>query len=225
MELNILYEDDAILVCHKPAGIATQSSRIGQMDLVSMVANYRSRKGEEPYVGLVHRLDQPVEGVMVFGKTKKATGALSAQVSSRQIVKQYYALVEGCPKEEEGQLTDYLLKDGRTNTSRVVKEKDPAAKKACLSYRVVRRLEKQSLLLITLHTGRHHQIRVQLAHAGFPVTGDRKYGHLQEGASYMPLGLCSCRLSFCHPETGKMMEFAIHPEGPAFRVIMDWPEC
>ena len=222
MELNILYEDGEILVCHKPAGVATQSNRIGEMDMVSLIANYRSAKGQEPYVGLVHRLDQPVEGVMVFAKTKAAAADLSKQVSSRQITKQYYALVEGCPGQEKGELTDYLVKDGRTNTSRVVSEKDPQAKKASLSYQVIKRLEQKSLLLITLHTGRHHQIRVQLSHAGFPVTGDRKYGPLLQGAPYMPLGLCSCRLTFLHPTTGKEMDYVICPEGKAFAEVEHW---
>ena len=222
MELNILYEDAAILVCHKPAGVATQSNRIGEMDMVSLMANYRSANGQDPYVGLVHRLDQPVEGVMVFAKTKKAAAELSRQVSSRQIVKQYYAIVEGYPGKEEGELTDYLVRDGRTNTSRVTSEKDPRAKRAVLSYQVMEELENKSLLLITLHTGRHHQIRVQLAHAGFPVVGDRKYGLRSSDSPYMPLGLCSCRLNFVHPTTGKEMEFTICPEGQAFAGVTPW---
>lgn len=222
MDLKILYEDGAILVCHKSAGIPTQSNRIGEMDMVSLVANYRSKEGQEPYVGLVHRLDQPVEGVMVFAKTKQAAAALSRQVSDRRVVKQYYAMVEGCPKEEEGELTDYLVRDGITNSSRVVSSREPRAKKANLTYKVLRRLEGQSLLLITLHTGRHHQIRVQLSHAGFPVTGDRKYGTVKKDAPYMPLGLCSFRLSFLHPETGEEMDFVICPEGQAFAEVSQW---
>lgn len=222
MELNIQYEDEAILVCHKPAGVPTQSNRIGEMDMVSLLANYRSSKGQEPYVGLVHRLDQPVEGVMVLGKTKQAAAALSQQVSSHRVIKQYYAVTEGCPKQDEGELTDYLVRDGRTNSSRVVSAKDAGAKKANLSYKVLHRGESRSLLLITLHTGRHHQIRVQLSHAGCPVVGDRKYGKYTEGAPYMPLGLCSCRISVEHPVTAKSMDFRICPEGQAFSEVLQW---
>ena len=158
---------------------------------------------------------------LVF-KTKKAAAELSRQVSSRRITKQYYAMVEGCPRQEEGELTDYLVRDGRTNTSRVTSEKDPQAKRAVLSYQVMKKMENKSLLLITLHTGRHHQIRVQLAHAGFPVVGDRKYGLRSSGSPYMPLGLCSCRLNFVHPASGKEMEFTICPEGQAFAGVTPW---
>ena len=114
---QILYEDDAVLVCRKPAGIPVQTARAGQQDMVSLLRNYRAAKKEEPYIGLVHRLDQPVEGIMVFAKTKQAAAALAAQVGARSVDKNYYAVIWGKMKEKDGELCDHLLKDGRTNCS------------------------------------------------------------------------------------------------------------
>ena len=212
---QIRYEDDAVLVCRKPAGIPVQTARAGQQDMVSLLKNYRAAKKEEPYIGLVHRLDQPVEGIMVFAKTKQAAAALGAQVGARCVDKNYYAVIWGKMKEKDGELCDHLSKDGRTNCSRAVSENTPGAKRAELSYHTVAETEEKSLLFITLKTGRHHQIRVQLSHAGHPIYGDGKYGARKE-SGYLPLALCSCRLGFVHPVTKKKMEFEIRPEGKAF---------
>ncbi|MCR4956738.1 MAG: RNA pseudouridine synthase [Lachnospiraceae bacterium] len=212
---DIIYEDKDIMVCYKEAGIATQSAGSRSMDMVSLLANYRKNQGEEPYIGLVHRLDQPVEGVMVFGKNKTATANLSKQVQKRSFSKKYYAVVWGMPQEKDT-LVDYLKRDGKTNTSKVVSENEPDSKMAKLEYRVLDRKEEQSLLLVLLHTGRHHQIRVQLSSHGCPIVGDRKYGKTTENMGYMPLGLCSCFIQFQHPVTGKEMQFQIDPKGAAF---------
>lgn len=212
---HILYEDDAVLVCRKQAGIPVQTQRMGQQDMVSLLKNYRAAKKEEPYLGLVHRLDQPVEGIMVFAKTKQAAAALAKQVSERSVDKYYYAIVWGKMKEPDGVLTDYLLKDGRTNCSKVVTKETLGAKRAELSYHTMAETEEKSLLEICLKTGRHHQIRVQLSHAEHPIYGDGKYGVRQE-TGYLPLALCSCRLGFTHPVTKKKMKFEIRPEGRAF---------
>lgn len=216
---HILYEDTAVIVCRKPAGIATQTPIVGQTDIVSLLKGYRSGKGEEPYIGLVHRLDQPVEGVMIFAKTKAAAAKLSKQVAERDFVKEYYAVVEGEPKQPEGMLVHWLLRDGRTNTSAVVGENTPEAKEAKLEYKVLETIEnngaKRSLLHVILHTGRHHQIRVQLSATGCPIVGDRKYGRQQQ-KGYEPLSLCSRRVNFEHPETGKRMDFTIVPQGKQF---------
>ena len=215
-KIKILYEDEQLIVCHKEAGIATQTSKLGQMDMVSMIANYRKDKGEDSYVGVIHRLDQPVEGVIVFGKNPEASRELSKQVKEREISKQYYAVVDGIVENDRGVLEDYLLKDGKTNTSHIVSEKQNGAKLAKLEYKVLERKEGKSLLLITLFTGRHHQIRVQLANAGYPIYGDKKYGNCAGKMNYMPLGLCSCRLQFEHPLTKETLEYKIEPEGIAF---------
>lgn len=221
-KLDILYEDTAVLVLRKPAGFPVQSARPGQPDLVSEVKNYRAKKKEEPYVGLIHRLDQPVEGVLVMAKTREAAAHLSAQVQKHQADKEYLAIVcwakdeaetAACDLPDEGTLEDYLLRDGKTNTSSVVSPKTPGAKKASLSYRILKRNEEKDrcLVHIQLHTGRHHQIRVQFSHAGWPLYADHKYGPADPTDHYCPVALCSCRIGFVHPETGERMEFEIEP--------------
>lgn len=213
--LEILFEDGHILVCRKPAGIATQSARTGQQDMVSLIKNERAKKKEEPYVGLIHRLDQPVEGVMVFAKTPQAAAKLSKQVADRGMDKYYLAVAEG-QIQKDGILEHYLVKDGRTNLSRVAagpEEKD--AKKAKLSYQVLDydRDRDLSLIKIKLDTGRHHQIRVQMSAAGYPLVGDQKYNPNAAGGN---VALCSHRIGFTHPGTGKQMEYEILPENPHF---------
>lgn len=208
--LNILYEDDAIIVCVKEAGIATQTRQIGQKDMESMLRTYRMQKGEPSYIGVVHRLDQPVSGVMVFAKTKEAAADLSRQVSTKAADKYYYALTDGVPEKPRGTLEDYLLRNGKTNLSSVVSAKEPGAKRAELSYEVLEIQNDRALLNIKLATGRHHQIRVQMAHAGWPLVGDRKYNfkeNIKPGSGSMCL--CSYKLGFLHPVTKKKMEFEI----------------
>ena len=215
---EIIYEDEAIIVCRKEAGVAVQTARAGQADVVSLLKNYRAKKKEELYIGLIHRLDQPVEGVMVFAKTPQATAKLSAQVSSRSMEKEYLAVTTGVPEPQKGELRDWLLRDGKTNTSAVVARGTSQAKEAVLDYEVEQVLEdgQQALVHIWLHTGRHHQIRVQFAHAGYPLVGDTKYGKPEQGGGYCPVALCSCRIGFLHPVTKKKMEFVIEPKGKAF---------
>lgn len=212
-ELEILYEDQDLILCRKPAGVATQTKRLGQQDMESLLKNYRAKKGEIPYIGLVHRLDQPVEGLMVFGKNQKATAELSRQVQNRLIGKHYYALSYNGSEEEQGTLEDYLITDKKNNVTRVVEptSKEAAqAKKAKLSYRILESKPEQVLFDIELHTGRQHQIRVQLSHLGCPIIGDEKYGASQEDKKH-PLALCSYRLTFTHPTTKKQMDFQICP--------------
>lgn len=215
---KIIFEDTQILICKKPAGIAVQTARLEQQDMVSLLKNYRAMKKEEPYIGVVHRLDQPVEGVMVFAKTKEAAAKLSKQISEKQANKYYYAVVCGKPKEKQGNLVDYLKKDGKSNTSSVVTKDTPEAKRAELFYEVLEEKANRSLLRIDLKTGRHHQIRVQLSNMGCPIYGDSKYaGVLGESTkSYMPLSLCAYKIVFVHPKTKEKMEFQVEPEGEAF---------
>ena len=214
--LTILYEDDAILVCVKESGVATQTKQIGQKDMESMLRTYRMQKGEQSYIGVIHRLDQPVSGVMVFAKTKEAAADLSRQVATKAADKYYYAVTDGVPEKKTGTLEDYLLKDGKTNLSKVVTRQTSGAKRAELSYEVLKQSETRALLNIKLATGRHHQIRVQMANAGWPLVGDRKYNfkeNMKPGSE--PMCLCSYKLAFVHPVTKKKMEFAI--ENP-FRI-------
>ena len=128
MEIRILFEDEQIIVCEKPAGVAVQTKRLGQADMESLLKNRRAGKGELPYIGVVHRLDQPVSGVMVFAKTKEAAAALGRQIASGLADKFYYAVTDGGAGSRKGQFTDYLLRDGRTNTSAVVESSTPGAK-------------------------------------------------------------------------------------------------
>lgn len=216
MDFQIIYEDEEILVCEKPAGLPVQSARVGVRDMVSGLRNYLAEKqGSKrrgiPYLGLVHRLDQPVQGVMVFAKTKEAAAALSAQAADGRMKKIYQAVTACPPAEDEGTLTDWLLKDGRTNTSRVVLEGTKDAKKAVLSWRVLKRAEGCAWLEIELHSGRHHQIRVQMAHAGMPLLGDRKYG-ASDAPGAAQLCLCAVSLTFTHPKKKKTMQFSCEPK-------------
>ena len=137
MNLNILYEDESLIVCEKPAGVATQTKRLGQADMESLLKNYRAAKGEPPYIGVAHRLDQPVRGVMVFAKTKEAAADLSRQVQTKLADKFYYAVTDGVPEKKKDTLEDYLLRDGKTNTSKVVSKSTEGAKLARLNYEVL----------------------------------------------------------------------------------------
>ena len=218
MGLNTLYEDDELLVIKKDAGTPVQAGKMRIMDLEGIIKRelyMRNPKGGEPYLGIVHRLDQPVEGVMVFAKNQKAAAALSKQVTDGTMKKHYLALVCGKPSEKEGTLVDYLQKDGRTNTSKVVQKGAKDAKRSELKYRVLEEREETSLLEIELLTGRHHQIRVQMANAGWPLYGDTKYNlAFAETTGYVQTALCAYKLSFVHPKTRKRMEFTIEPDNP-----------
>ena len=216
MGLNIIFEDEQILVVKKDAVIPGEAGRLRIMDLQGLIKNElyrRNRKGGEPYLGLIHRLDQPVEGVMVFAKTPFAAGDLSEQVRDGRMRKHYLALLCGKPKTDEGTLVDYLLKDGRTNTSSVVRAGEKDAKRSELNYKVLKRNDETTLVEVELITGRHHQIRVQMANAGWPLYGDTKYNpQFQETSQYVQTALCAYKLSFVHPKTKKVMEFMIEPD-------------
>ncbi|MGI6095985.1 MAG: RluA family pseudouridine synthase [Lachnospiraceae bacterium] len=223
LENNILYEDQEILVCYKPAGFPVQSARIGTMDMESALRGYLAAKRtgrEMPYLAVIHRLDQPVEGVLVFAKTQSAAKELNRQLTSHAMEKRYLAVVQGYPKEKEAILTDYLEKDGKTNTSRVVSKRTAQSKQAVLSYQLVQTIGEQSLLSICLKTGRHHQIRVQLSHAGLPLVGDTKYNPGEKGKQ-KSLALCASSLTFMHPKTRKQFTYTVQPHGEIFQPFLD----
>lgn len=221
---DILYEDDELIVIHKPAGIATQTARIDQPDIVSQVTNYLARSSKAPpYLGVVHRLDQPVEGVLLFAKTKDAAAKLSRQ----QMEKKYYAIAYVPQKllKEQGEkvLIDYLVKNGKDNISSVVGNSVKNAKRAELSYQFLKILEDNKetevpvLTEVCLKTGRHHQIRVQMSHAGMPLLGDMKYGNeesikISREKNINQVALCAYYLAFLHPTTKKKMEFSVKPK-------------
>lgn len=216
MNLNILYSDKDILVVEKPAGIAVQTARITEKDLVSEVKNYLSLLSNkpDPYLGIIHRLDQPVKGVLVFALNEKAASGLSKQMGSGSFNKSYHACVNGYMERSEDWVTlkDYLIKD-KDNKARVVGIKDKNAKKAELKYRILKaeREKNVSLLDIKLITGRFHQIRAQLSNLGHPILNDVKYGAEKRLVfnNERAIALCAYRLSFNHPGTGMKMEFDI----------------
>lgn len=228
MQTKIIYEDDHVLVCHKPAGLATQSGRVGLPDVVSELKKYLNMK--PPYLGIVHRLDQPVEGLLVFAKTQKAAAHLTKQLTQGSLNKQYYAVVCGKPVAESGELVDYLVKDG--SVARVADAQAEGAKKAVLRYKVVGELkedlvntleteagEKMPVYILDVHidTGRFHQIRVQLSHAGLPIVSDNKYGTSQalevgRKLGFRNVALFAYKIEFTHPTTQKKLTFSIQPE-------------
>lgn len=221
MQTQIVYEDETVLVIRKPAGLATESAGIGQKDVVSELKNYVAKKnpGKMPYLGVVHRLDQPVEGLLVFAKTKKAAENLTAQLGKGTLKKEYLAVVCGKVPENTGRLVDYLAKE---KGMAVVKEAaDAQAKKAVLTYTKKAETEKFTLLAVQIETGRFHQIRAQLSHVGFPILGDEKYGseeskEISREKKIRFTALCAASLSFRHPVTGKVMAFTQAPQNSAF---------
>lgn len=268
MQSQILYEDKEIIIAHKPAGIAVQTARLGQQDMVSELKNYlcRSKSGpvgggltvgngtsgsyREPYLGIVHRLDQPVEGILAFAKTKASAANLTAQLQGEEetFCKRYYAVLCGIPVEKEGRLTDYLEKQavkngklidyrsvvkepnfGETDSADIFcpgdrqKRQQMSLNRAVLEYRILQVQEEKGLALadITILTGRFHQIRAQMAHAGTPLLGDLKYGSLEtkdlaQRLHIRNVALCAYQLNFRHPVSKEPMHFQVKPTHPAF---------
>ena len=227
MNIRVLYEDNHLLVVEKPANVPVQADASGDEDLLTACKGYIKEKYAKPgevYLGLVHRLDRPVGGVMVFARTSKAAARLTEQFSAHRAKKRYAAIVEGSAPGE-GRLTDFLWKDERTNTTSVVPEGTPGAKMAKLSFRTLAREGDLSLLDVDLQTGRPHQIRVQLSHAGFPIHGDQRYNPAAQVGEQ--IRLWAYALTIVHPTLKEEMTFyALPPFGefptavkylPAFR--------
>ena len=171
--INVIYEDNHIIVVEKPVNIPVQADDSKDLDFLSMIKKYIKDKYNKPgnvYVGLVHRLDRPVGGIMVFAKTSKAASRLSEQVRLNKIKKVYHAVIEGKPLKE-GHLEDYLLKDSKTNTTKVNK----SGKLSILDYKLISTVENLSLVKVFLKTGRSHQIRVQFSSRNLPLYGDQRY--------------------------------------------------
>lgn len=215
-DIPVLYEDNHILVVQKPVNLPVQEDLSGDPDLLTLLKAYIKEKYAKPgevYLGLVHRLDRPVGGVMVFARTSKAAARLTSQFASHQARKRYAAVVTGSP-EPEAQLTDWLFKDPSTFSSRVVPPGTPDAKEARLRYACIGRSGQTALLDVELFTGRPHQIRVQLSHAGLPIEGDQRYN--PSAAPGTQIALWSYALTFQHPTLKEEMTFTCPPEGAAF---------
>ena len=213
-ELRIIYEDNHIIVVEKKPNIPSQSDKTGDIDMLTIVKEYIKEKYNKPgnvYLGLVHRLDRPVGGIMIFAKTSKAASRLSNQVREKIFKKEYLAVVDGEFEQKKGTLRDYLYKDERNNISKVVKKEKKNAKLASLDYEVLKynNVKNLSLVKINLHTGRHHQIRVQLANFNHSIFGDQKYGTRGQGKQ---IALWAYKLTIIHPITKEEMEFTDFPD-------------
>ena len=213
-KINVIYEDNHIIVVEKPVNIPSQGDKTGDMDMLTLIKEYIKEKYNKPgnvYLGLIHRLDRPVGGVMVFAKTSKAAARLSEQVREKVFQKRYLVICNGKMEKINGTLEDYLLKNERNNMSKVVKEGTKNSKYANLDYEVLK-YDKDldlSVLKILLHTGRHHQIRVQLASRGHSIYGDQKYGGRGHGKQ---ITLWAYSLTILHPITKEKMEFKAIPQ-------------
>ena len=213
-KIKVIYEDNHIIVVEKPVNVPSQSDKTGDMDVLSMIKEYlkeKYHKSGNVYLGLIHRLDRPVGGVMVYAKTSKAAARLSEQVREKMMEKKYLSIVDGKMEKESNILEDYLWKNESTNLSKVVKEGTKNAKYAKLEYKVIK-YEKEidlSVLEIKLYTGRHHQIRVQFSSRNHSIYGDQKYGTRGRGKQ---IALWAYELSFEHPTTKKRLTFKAVPE-------------
>ena len=208
--IPILYEDNHLLVAVKPQNMPVQADRSGDRDLLTALKGYIGKKYQKPgavYLGLVHRLDRPVGGVMVFARTSKAAARLSKAFSDHAVDKRYLAVLQG-RWEAPRRLEDFLWKDPSTGSVSVVQEVTPGAKLAILESRPLSVLEDMTLTEVRLHTGRPHQIRVQHAHAGHPLWGDARYGGGRPG---QPIALWACRLAFEHPVRHEPLSFTAPP--------------
>ena len=213
-QLKVIYEDNHIIVVEKPVNIPSQADKTGDMDLLTMVKQYIKEKYQKPgnvYLGLIHRLDRPVGGVIVFAKTSKAASRLSDQVREKQFEKKYLTIVNGKMEQTAGTLKDYLYKDERNNKSKVVPEGTKNSKLAILDYEVLKYVPELdlSVLKIHLHTGRHHQIRVQLSSRNHSIYGDQKYGGRGHGKQ---ITLWAYELKFYHPITNNKLTFYSSPD-------------
>ena len=236
MRTEIINEDKDILVCFKPAGIATQTAKLSGQDMVSLIKNYLAKQTgtKSPYVGVIHRLDQPVSGLLVFAKNQKAAASLSRQIQDGNANKDYIALCLGTLKEKRGTLTHYMMKDPLTKLAKVIDEEkfaeikevdkkqelsfrenlQAAYKKAILTYEVEKEYEDFSVIRIHLETGRFHQIRAQFSYIGHPLLGDVKYEsidskEMSKKHKIRMVALCADRLVFVHPVNRKRMEFVL----------------
>jgi len=217
---SILYEDNHVLVAVKPKGIPVQGDASGDPDLLSLLKEYIKEKYKKPgavYLGLVHRLDRPVGGVMVFARTSKAAARLSEQVRTGLMGKDYLCVVQGAP--QSGTWRDFLVKDGRTNTSRVASPSDEGAKEAILTEEPVASRDGLTLCRVELKTGRSHQIRVQFSSRGFPLWGDARYNPTAKPGQ--DIALFAWRLTFNHPTTKERLTFSVLPEGRPWRDFAD----
>lgn len=207
-DLEILYEDNHVIVVYKPANILSQGDATGDKDMLTIIKEYIKEKYKKPgnvYLGLVHRLDRPVQGIMVFAKSSKAAARITKQIQNHKFHKHYLAIINGNLKDKKGEFHDYLEKLENGNT---VVTDNKHGKESILRYEVIKEFKNYSLVRIELVTGRHHQIRVQFASRGYPLVGDQRYGIEDK----KQICLCSYQLSFLHPITKERLNFERYPD-------------
>lgn len=205
--LEVLYEDNHIIVVFKPCNILSQSDITRDLDMLTIVKDYIKEKYNKPgnvYLGLVHRLDRPVSGVMVFARTSKAAARLSKQIQNHEFSKRYLAVINGILFEKKGEFRDFLKK---VDTNSIISDSN-SGKESILKYQVLEEKDNLSLVDIDLITGRHHQIRVQFASRGHSLVGDHRYGKNETGQ----IALCSYQLGFYHPITKEKLTFTRYPD-------------
>ncbi len=202
--MRILFEDESVIVCIKERGLLSQTDSGGGESMVSLLSAHCNNQ-----VYPLHRLDREVGGVMVYAKTKKAAANLSRDIAEHKFIKEYIALIHGKPESDSGEMRDLLFKDSRKNKSFVVKRQRKGVKEALLEYSLLETDGDFSTVLIRLHTGRTHQIRVQFASRKMPLKGDKKYGAKDENKN---IGLWSYRITFNHPVTGEKLSFSEPPD-------------
>lgn len=215
-DIPVLYEDNHLLVVIKPPGIPSQEDESGDPDMLTLLKQDLKQRYNKPgnvFLGLVHRLDRPVGGVMLFAKTSKAASRLSESVRSRSFDKTYAAVVYGRPPQASARLKHYVLKDSRTNTVACTLSSVPGSKEALLDYDTIAATERLSLVAVKLHTGRPHQIRVQMAAIGCPLVGDQKYGSSRGagGQAHSRIALWSTSIRVDHPVTKESLLFRSAP--------------
>jgi len=204
---NILYEDNHIIVVIKDYNVPVQEDSSKDDDLINIIKKYLKEKYNKPgnvYLGMVHRLDRPVGGIMVFAKTSKAAGRLSEQIRNKEFEKRYMALIHNKTKEHET-LIDKISRDEENNKSYISDD----GKEAILEYSLIDYRNNMSLVDINLITGRHHQIRLQMSYHGYPIYGDQKYGIDKEG---IQIHLWAYKIKFKHPVKDEIMEFEYYPD-------------
>ena len=212
-ELNVLYEDNQIVVVIKPHNVPSAPDASGDLDMLSRVKAYikeEYNKEGEAFIGLVHRLDRPTGGIMVFARNSKSAKRLSEQFQTHAVEKVYYAITHGVVKVKMQHIVNYLKKDEKENIVKIVPMSENGAKKAELVYNYLDDNGTESLLEVKILTGRSHQIRLQLSNFGFPLVGDVKYG--KEKGRTGALGLWAGKLSFVHPTTKEKMTFLACPD-------------
>ena len=210
-KLNVLYEDNHIIVALKKPNILSQSDITKDTDMLSLVKEYVKEKYNKPgnvYIGLVHRLDRPVGGIMVFARTSKAAKRLNEQIKNHEFSKTYIAVLDGHLENKTGELTNYLYKDEKLKKSFVVNKTHDKAKLSKLEYEVIGYYKDKTIVKVNLITGRHHQIRVQFKNIGYPLLGDQLYGNKNK----MQIRLFAYKLEFKHPTLKNKMTFKILPK-------------